>query len=233
VDFLKRFWAVLASLAGIAALYVGAEAIHLVIAFWIVVGLAFLAAGARPALRGAGELAVRIRNYPRLLERVVDAETKVQSFNDEKTAWASELASAKEEGKRIVLARLRGMILAGNVDPPDIIGIGDDDGSIALIGKYETESKPVIGAWYSVVGTVTRSSKGNVSVSRISDADRTVWMVCVEPVAPEFWHHLSSRVSYDDSPPTNVTLAQYQLEFDSLMAIDDAAGPEIHEVKNA
>ena len=64
IKFFKIFWATLGSLAGIAALYVGAESIHVLWAFWLIVAAAVVVAGGWVLVPKLRDLLLRMRKYP-------------------------------------------------------------------------------------------------------------------------------------------------------------------------
>jgi hypothetical protein len=142
---------------------------------------------------------------------VASAENKVAELETGKAELGKEIAKAKEEGRRTLIAQIQGSILAIQGQPPELVAISDDNGVIALIGKY-AGAKPSVGAWYSVNTVATNNLKGVVEIVHIDLTRGLVWMHCVEPTAREFWQHLTDRVSYDDSPPANVALVNYQVE---------------------
>jgi hypothetical protein len=230
IDYLKRFWAVLVSLAAVAGLYVGAEAVHLTKLFWIVIAVAVVVTGIRPTLRVAADMVIRVRNYPALLSRVAEAERKVVQLSADKRELATEITKARKEGKEIALAQVRGMVLALTGGPPELVAISDDAGVLALVGKYIEKSEPLVGARYSVITAETGSNKGVVEVVRVEAIRKLVWMHCVELTVSEFWQHLRDRVSYDESPPANVLLVQYQIDIEMAVSTKEATGNDVHEV---
>lgn len=219
VNYLGRFWASLASLAAVAGLYVAARPIHLTDIFWVVVGLAVLITGARPTLHAIGDLVLRIRNYPGLLRRVAQLEETRALLEGRERSSSEEIAAAKKVGRDEALAEVRGAILAEAGDLPELIGISNEEGSIALVGKVSENSRwPRIGARYAVYTFATGNYRGAVEVSRLESATQLVWMRCVDPSTPEFWQHLVARVNYDDSAPGNVVLRPFEVDLELSVA---------------
>src|ERR1700722_13187335 len=106
-NFIKSFWTWAVSLAGIAALYVGAVAIHRTLIFWIVLGSAVVLAGVRPAIRRFVDIAIKVRGYPSLLEQLGVAKAQAENSAE----WVKEAASLADSAWQRGVYEGRGQIL--------------------------------------------------------------------------------------------------------------------------
>jgi hypothetical protein len=218
-NFLGSFWAWTASLAGIAALYVGAVAIHKTLIFWIVIGCGVVLAGARPAFKSVVDLAIRVRNYPKIIKQLGEAKSDTQTAMEHLRNAESRADTARKDGISEGRNQILGAIRALEIEVlPEIVGILDDAGTIAIAGKYSLNSMPPLNARFHVVSTSSGEVKGTVQVTRRDDESRIACLRCVEPTVQAFWKHLAERVEYDGSPPRSVQLERYPLpEGDSIV----------------
>ncbi|MGW5011277.1 hypothetical protein ACWEOR_04045 [Micromonospora chalcea] len=209
-DYLKRFWTVAVSLAGIVGLYLGAVQVDLVPAFWIVMGLSALIALVWTGGNALIEMVTRVRNYPRLLERAARLQTEVEALSGAIEANKEESQAATEAALAEGRAQMIGALLSSTAEPPTISVLGKFEGIFVLIAKYE-QSRPERQTRFHVVSSETGESKGSVEVVHVDESRRSVFLRCVDPQAPEFWQHLATRADYDASPPIGVELARYDL----------------------
>jgi hypothetical protein len=213
--YLRNFFGLMVALAGIAALYVGAVAIQKTLYFWIVIGASAVIAGVRPGFKGLTEIAIRFRNYPKLLERVTRSESEVEQLNIRLRDAGDNASKAWMLGLKEGYARTMGAILSLELESlPEIVGIADDDGTIALMGQYGKDSIPQAKARFKVVSRATGDLKGMVEVTRTDDERSMCLLRCVSPIVERFWQHLAERVSYDESAPSNVVLERYEWQED-------------------
>jgi hypothetical protein len=214
-NFLGSFWAWTASLAGIAALYVGAVAINKTLIFWIVIGCGVVLAGTKPAIKAIADLVIRIRNYPKVLEQLgqakLNAKTAIEGLRDAEKGAATARTEGINEGRSQVLGAVRALEVAVL---PEIAGIMDDSGTIAIAGKYSLDSVPPVEARFHVVAINSGEVKGTVQLTRRDDESGIACLRCVEPTVQAFWEHLAERVGYDESPPRSVQLERYPLPED-------------------
>jgi len=208
-DYLKRFWAVFVSLAGVVGLYLGAVQVKLTMAFWIVAAISAFAALVSIGGKSLLEALAKLRTYPRLLERAAQLETDVEALSSALNASKVELGEAREAGIAEGRAQIRGAILSSMTEPPSLTLLGRFQEIFVLIAKYE-ESRPYPRTRYLVVGSETGEVKGCVEVVHIDDAKKSVFLQCVDAQDSEFWEHLAGRAGYDASPPVGVVLARYE-----------------------
>ncbi|WP_146167602.1 hypothetical protein [Micromonospora sp. MH33] len=209
-NYLKRFWTVAVSLAGIVGLYLGAAQVKLLLAFWLVIGLSAVIALFWTGGKTLLEVLTRVRNYPRLLERAAQLQTEVEALTGAIEATKEESRTAAEAAIAEGRAQMLGAILSSTSEPPAISILGNHKGTFVLIAKYE-HSRPEPQARFHVISSETGEVKGSVEVVHVDDSRRSVYLRCVDPQSPEFWQHLRSRVDYDASPPIGVELARYEL----------------------
>lgn len=211
--FLRNFWAWAGTLAGIAALYVGAQSIKKTQYFFAVIVVAVVLAGARPAFRLVTVLGIRVRNYPNMLTRLAEAESQIEESKKVHTSQVDAVEKARSDGIREGRAQVLGAALGEQLkELPAVTGIMDDDGTIALVGACPANSIPRAGTRLKVISEASGELKGIVEVTRVDEERSFACMRCVAPTAPRFWEHLSERVDYDDSPPKGVQLSRVAIE---------------------
>jgi hypothetical protein len=204
-----------ASLAGVAALYVGAVAIDKVLYFWIVIGAGAILPSIKPGFKSIVELAIRFRNYPKILKRVATAENEIETLKSRLREAEDNANEAWRSGLQEGYARTMGAVLSVELGRlPEIVGIIDDSGTVALVGQYDESFKPRTMARFKVVSQGTGDLKGVVEVTRIDHERLVCFLRCINPTAEKFWAHLASRASYDESAPSGVILERYELEED-------------------
>ncbi|MPZ24995.1 MAG: hypothetical protein GEV12_00700 [Micromonosporaceae bacterium] len=222
--FLIRFWSAAVSLAGIAGLYIGAVAIDQAAAFWIVMAIALVVGGGPPVARKTLEWVSRIRTYRSLLARVAQAEISVEELRGSLAAASKEARDKWEAGIKEGYARIRGMLLALEGEPPPLVAIGEADGAVVLIARRLHGNE--VGARYRVVDEYARETKGVVEAHEIDDESGTVLLRCVEALAEPFWRHLLFRAPFDTSPPWGVVLARCEYDIGpSTQPIEEPAAP--------
>jgi hypothetical protein len=233
MSYLKQFWAVLVSLAAVGGLYVGAKAVNLTYIFWIVIPISAVIVGAPHALRGLGELSVRVRNYPSLLQRVGEAQRVNAELEAGKQQLTEQVRQAAEQGRLVAFRQVQGSLSSSYGEPPTVIAIADEGGELAIVGRYLRDAEPVIGAWYTVVTAETGISKGVVQITRLEKENQRAWMHCVEPTVPEFWRHLAERALYDEAAP-RIILIKYQVDWPigEEVVADRLSDSNSSEVKN-
>ncbi|MET8370568.1 hypothetical protein ABZU42_12665 [Micromonospora profundi] len=207
-NYLKRFWAVFGSLAGVVGLYLGAVQVKLTVAFWVVVAISAFVALVSIGGKWLFEAHAKLRTYPRLLERAAQLETEVEALSDALDASKDEREAALEAGITEGRAQIRGAILSSMTEPPLLTLLGRFQEVFVLIAKYES-SRPYPRSRYLVVGSETGEVKGSVEVVHVDDTKKNVFLKCVDAQNSEFWEHLASRQGYDASPPVGVELARY------------------------
>ena len=159
-NFLGSFWAWTASLAGIAALYVGAVAINKTLIFWIVIGCGVILAGARPAFKSVVDLAIRVRNYPKIIKQLGEARSDTKTAMEQLQNAENRADTAWKEGINEGRNQILGAIRALEIEVlPEIVGILDDAGTIAIAGMYSLDSIPPLNARFQVVSISGGTSK--------------------------------------------------------------------------
>jgi hypothetical protein len=216
--FLRSFWTWTASLAGIAALYVGAVAIKKTAIFWIVLGCGIVLAGARPSVRSIIDVAIRVRSYPKIIAQLGTAKTEAQAAAEGLRNAEIRAGKAWEEGVNEGRSQILGAVRALELEVlPEIVGILDDAGTVAIASRYLPEYTPPLDARFYVISTSSNEIKGTVQVTRRDEESRIACLRCVEPKIAAFWGHLAGRVGYDESPPHSVQLERYPLPEDNTL----------------
>jgi hypothetical protein len=171
------------------------------------------------------QLAVRIQNYPKLLQQVVGLRERVEELEESNEELGHNATAQFKAGIDEGVARVRGTLLAALADaPPDLRAITERQGALVLVGHYD-EKAPGEGARYDVQDIYTGERKGVVEVGVVDEERRLVFMSCVEPTAPLFWQHLEARVAADTTPPANVVLAPAPVDYVSPMLLEEPDAP--------
>jgi hypothetical protein len=221
-DFLKRFWTVALTLAGIVALYLAALPLDLIWVFWAVVGLSAVVAGVTVVGPALLTLATRIRDYPRLLKTAAVSKVETESLRTQVRGLKSDIATRWEEGVAEGRQQVIGGILATRSDdPPELTGIDvASDGTLVLVAKLTGSSAPV-GARYRVEVRSTGANRGVVEVIGVDNGRGKMTLACMHSAVQAFWDHLADRASFDSSPPSDVELVPEMVEIDSLVTDPD------------
>lgn len=215
-EFGRIFAAILVFLAGIAALGLGAAAIHALWIFYVVVGGSLVLAGAVWAVRHRipsrfVEWANRFRAYPALLKQYGVLLQQSQGLQDQVTALREDAKKAHVQGRQDGRDEMVGVVLGAMVEvPPMLTSVTFSDGILALIGEYEEGQMPDAGCRFDLVVKNTQDRRGVVQVRSVDEALKTVELVCVERTVPAFWDRLESKSLEDPSPPEAVALTRYQ-----------------------
>ncbi|WP_410666734.1 hypothetical protein [Amycolatopsis sp. cmx-4-68] len=201
-SFVKRFWTWVVSLSGVVGLYLGALAVNLVWAFFVVVGIS-LAVGLAPKIYASARLvAMRLRNYPKLLERIALLEVMPQEKSV--VAWRAGV----NEGR----AQAIGAVISVNVEPPQLTAISLLGEEVCLIVKFQVEPEMVQALQFNVTHVDTGEIKGLVRGCKVDSEKSIVYLQCVEATVPEFWSHLKEKAPYDPSPPAGFELSKVTLK---------------------
>ena len=217
--FVASFWAAFATIAVGVGLYLAAAAIDVLVWFWLSVGVALLYALVRIVLPAVARAWQRVRDYPRLLQASAQAEEDVRLTTAHLESAQRAAKGAYEKGVQEGRARVLGSLYAWGETPPELVGIGDFGGAVALLGKL---AAPPIrqGARFRVASRNTGNTKGVVEIVHNDAAHGVVYLVCVEAAVPKFWDLLAERVEGDGWTP-GVVLEPYRYDED-----DGAEGVE-------
>ena len=207
----------------------GAVAIEKTLIFWIVIGCGVVLAGARPIFKSVVDLAIRIRNYPKIMKQLGEAKSDTQTAIEHVRAVEDRAANSWKagvsEGRSQILGAIRALEVAVL---PEIVGILDDSGTIAVAGRYALDSVPPLNARFQVVAISSGEVKGTVQVTRRDDESGIACLRCVEPTVEAFWKHLAERVGYDESPPRSVQLERYPLPDEDIMGESEQVDAAIY-----
>ena len=207
MKFLKSFWAILVSLAGVIGLYFAAAQVHLVIVFWIVAASAALLAGVFVYGKKVMQSARRIADYPRLMHASASLQAKVDSLKTEleknQDKRLEEYSRGREEGRSEAI----GYVLAGSspsVLTPAAIVIKQDN--FYMVCDYSA-TLPSIGARYENRMQFTEEVKGILQVVEPPvGSTGKVWLAVVVVGDESYWSVLKARASSDQSPPSGTSL---------------------------
>jgi hypothetical protein len=202
---LKNFFLVLAWLAGVVGLYMGALSVKLVWAFWLTVPAAVLIAILLTYGRRLFEWANRVKNYPVLVKEAADERVRAERVETQLARLTKDVANAYGAGLEEGARRVYGGIRAMSCQQLDVVAAVAHNGTLAIIATG-VNNLPMVGARYEVVSTTMKTPFGVVEVREVDVVRKRVILPVVDATSAPFWEHLSDRVGYDESPPANVTL---------------------------
>jgi hypothetical protein len=209
-EFLKRFWTAAVSLAAVAGLYFAAAAKHVLLAFFVVVGVAVLAAGGSIFIHRYREIMKRLRTYPKLLARAGELEAEVESLKmqlkEQREAATLQISEAISEGRQ----QATGVVMSLMAPIPILTGVESRNGKLVLIAEPDGKPPP-LGARYFVESKLTGEIKGAVEVEAYDPARKFLFLGCIEFRVARFWDTLAEASTLDPSPPTGVTLSRYKV----------------------
>jgi len=210
LHFLKRFWTLAVSLAGVVGLYLGALAVNLTKVFWIVLAVSVIVAGLPIAFKKIIDIGIRFRNYPALLLQSAklqeEKEELATSLEESQKLTAKAWSRGLSEGRAQVLGSLLGI----DVEIPKIVGIRSGQDDVLLIGQCTSDKMIRIGTRF-VVESSFGDPRGIVEAIEQDEEKSLVFFKRIDNSAPIFWSHLQDRVQFDTSEPVGVQLAQYTL----------------------
>jgi hypothetical protein len=231
VKFLKIFWALLGSLAGIAALYIGAVSIHALWAFVLIVAVVAVVSGVWVLLPKLGELVMRIRNYPTLLNQVGTLIEERDSLHRQVANYQGRqrLANILEGREQVI-----GQMAAAVVGPLTLTGITRKSEQLLLVARLQDETRyknietlPLSKARYHVEIAATGEIKGVAVVVAYDEVRQALLLECVDERVPDFWGRLTDMAVTDPAPPNGVILQPYKMEAINLH------GPHGHPLMEA
>lgn len=209
--FFNDFGGALLSLAALVSLYLGAAALKVEWAFWIVCVLALVWAFTKPTVRFIKAVVVRYRNYGKLLRRVATAERREKLLGKEVTSLRDTLPLEYKRGLEEGASRVVGAQLGeGLAAMPKISSLTLVQGTIGFAAHFD-KAVPIVGSWFTVEVIGTGESKGAVRVVEVREAESVAILQSCEEKTPEFWDKLRLRVREDPDPPRSVRLTRYVL----------------------
>lgn len=204
--FLAMFWGTVVSLAGVVGLYIGAAQIGVLWAFWLTLAISVLVAGGASLGPRAIEVAMRFRNYPTVLARVVDLEKELDEAKEvlqEKTRLSEESYSrGVGDGHREMLGAIKASI-AGELAISEVVM---EDGRIFIISRFTNRRNLAIGARFNLQNSITGEIKGAVEIEKIREDRGMAYLGCVSVNVPEFWEKLTEHASLESAPPRGLAL---------------------------
>lgn len=215
---MKTFWAVVASLGGVAGLYFAVLPFHLLWVFWVIVGIASLVAIVKEGAPRILDYGVKIRDHPRILKAAAEYKSErdeaLAALNDERAAREDAREAGIAEGHRQVI----GVLLSGEVERMPVLHgktLGPD-GSLQLIGRSPSANLRV-GARYNVVARTIGVNRGTVELVALNPENLRATFRCVDAYNEEFWARLEDLAAVDSSWPDDLELQQPEIGVEGIM----------------
>lgn len=204
---LASFWAYLASLAGVVALYMAADAGDILWAFWLVVAGAVVMTATTVLAPRSVDWSRKVRDYDRLLEaagRLQDENERLSEMTDRLTISARDnWAAGVQEG----YAQFRGALLAQSLgEAPELVGVQVIDDKPALVARWSRMVQAPIGARFDLEVRNTGALRGVVEAYAYDEPRELLTLLCVRPEVPAFWQHLADRAEVETEPPKGLVL---------------------------
>jgi len=211
IDFLKRFWAILASIAAVAGLGLGAEAIHELWAFWLVLGASLVISLFRTQAVARGfDVINRIRIYPKLLKQFGELKERAADLENQLSIYKDECVTSFDRGLIEGARSLRGTLLSAGINPPPVVSsISMDEEALQLFANCDESSIPRTGCRFVVVVKNTQKQLGVLEVQSVEAHRGVAVLTCVERTTPKFWERLEAKALEDPSAPDGIELLTY------------------------
>lgn len=211
LDFLRRFWALAATLATISALGLAAQDSGRLPVFWAVLVLALFLAGASVLFPRLLDVANRVRSYPKLLKVAAGLQEQNKELRQVLSTMDTRMGRAFHRGLREGHRQIRGALLSQNVlSPPTLISTSITNDQLLLFGQAAENDLPLMGCRFVVRVLGSNEIKGVVEVAGVNKDEQTVSLICRQATVPEFWTRLEANAGADASPPAGVVLAGYE-----------------------
>jgi hypothetical protein len=168
-----------------------------------IAGLAFLVGAAPRAWRWIQEIRKAVRQYPKLVERVADAESEAKELKVDLAVATKRVSEARTEGILEGWSDLGGRILATQVEVPRLTVVSVHDGEIKMVGEGSGSTRP--GARFGLELSGTGQLMGVMKIVAVDAANRCE-MECVAALDREFWEDLARRGAHEVDPPAGVGL---------------------------
>lgn len=229
LDFARRFWAAVVSVAGVVGLYLAADAANLVRAFWIVVVVAVVIAAISKGWRWALESATRIRNYPKTLTRIATLEEEVKTLRSIEEEVSERIEKSRNQGRAIGHAEALGVFFSNMVPNLEWTAVGVTDSIVILHARVTDNRLPIEQARYQVRSILTGDVKGTVEVIDTNDTDRTMRLRCVDERDSKFWEKLRDRATLESAPPQGIELLPTSADILELEEVPTTDSLEVME----
>lgn len=211
MNFLRLFWASFVSVGGLVGVYVTLVSYGVQWAFWLVfVSAAAITAVILYASNGV-ELIQRIKNFPKLLERVGKLEVQLAEAEDREKGFIGDIAKAQQEGILEGQQQVLGTFLSSRSRIPKIVATVPFEGQVSFLCAQDEELPPA-GARFVVESANSGVVRGVVQAAYAAEGG-TAYLKCIEPSSPTFWELLADRIEHDDSLPPGIQLATYSYAF--------------------
>lgn len=221
IKFITEYGKALAFLATIVAFLIGAVAEELVLVFWLVCAAALIFIVIKKLFRVMERTVFRYRKFLPTVRRAVTAENRETKLSREVAILKFKLPEEYNRGLAAGASRVVGAQLGqGLVTLPQLSSLTLIQGTVGFASRYDAESVPIVGSWFSVEVIDTGDIKGAVKVVEIRDKDSVAMLQLCEEDVPEFWERLRLRVNANPDPPGSVRLSVYSLP--------EASTPSIH-----
>lgn len=204
-DFLKRFWSIAVSLAGLVGAYLGAVPLHIVWLFWVVVGCSVVIAAITILVPRTIDIATRVRNYPNLLNRSAMLIDENERLKGQLATLQEKSLKMREEGISEGNRQVIGAIVAAGHGPLTLKGVALRQGHLLLIAESNGRGR-VLHARYVLESELTGDVMGIVEVIAHDPDRKLITLECVNPMVRDFWDRLAENAVLDSSPPAGFRL---------------------------
>ncbi len=204
-QFVKTFLSVAAFAATVVGAYVGALAVHLLWAFWLVVPVALLVAAGRVIYPKVFSLVVAVRQYPGLLKLVGSLTAEKEDLERKLTIAQSEASDRYGVGLSEGRAEVTGVVLAALAQAElTIVALKYEDGSVLLAASLSSG---------------TGELKGNAIVKSLDKEWSLIWLAgLADPSSRPFWSKLAELAIRGSGPPEGLELGVSTLSAGALEA---------------
>lgn len=173
---------------------------------WVVLPLATLALviGGAPMVWHEIEGVRRaVRQYPKLLGRVADAEAEVEQLKSDLSVAVRRAAEAYIGGIREGWSDLSGRLMANVSEVPRLSAVSARNGLVTLTGDVPKGLR--VGTRLGYEMTATGELKGVVTVTAV-DGVISCSLTCARAIDEEFWRGLADRPAHEVEAPRGMGL---------------------------
>lgn len=220
--FIRIFLGVVTFGATVVGAYVGALAVHLLLAFWLVIPIATLAGLGGVLSPKLVDLAVRVRNHPKLLQVVGNLTAENEDLKRSLAASRDKYELGIREGRAEVAGILLGIVSEAKLR---VESMKLEDDRILLAAALLSGEFPPLGSRYSICVRATGEEKASAVVTAWDEGRRIVWLSGIgTPDTTTFWSRLTNLAIQGSALPEGLELVPPGLPLAAIAQLNSHVG---------
>lgn len=208
----KTFVAVFVFGCTLVGAYLGALAVKLTWAFWIIVPVAVVVALTRATAPRILDWLTRIRNYDKVLKAAAASEASVRRLQGELEMAAGKstqsFRAGVQEGRAQAIGIFFALTSAAEI-VPEAVSMEND---LQIHGRLTSGQLPEVGTRLALEVAMTGEVKGIVEVIQADSEGDVVVMACVRRLVEPFWKHLEESTIGGPAFPPGLRLVTATLD---------------------